>query len=164
VLLECTYIRDNKSFFTERDQCPRRSFDTELRPITPKVWCIELWFLCTALFLNKIYLPITFQVSSLNTFWVMLRTKFKNENEQRAITLKVWSFALWFFCTALLLNEIYLPMLMPCIVFKLCSGQKAMDASFYKSILYLYYKWKRLLKKTCCKQCGQVKFMGTMTK
>jgi len=40
---------------------------------------------------------------------VMRRTKFKNENEQRAITPKVWSFELWFFCTALLLNEIYLP-------------------------------------------------------
>jgi len=26
------------------------------------------------------------------------------------------------------------------------------------------YKWKRCLKKKCCKQCGQVKFMDTMTK
>ena len=26
------------------------------------------------------------------------------------------------------------------------------------------YKWRRCLKKKCCKQCGQVKFMGTMTK
>jgi len=26
------------------------------------------------------------------------------------------------------------------------------------------YKWKRCSKKKCCKQCGQVKFMGTMTK
>jgi len=51
-----------------------------------------------------------FQVSSLNTNWVMLWTKFKSDNEQRAITPKVWSFDLWFLCTALLLNEIYLPM------------------------------------------------------
>ena len=26
------------------------------------------------------------------------------------------------------------------------------------------YKWKRCSKKKCCKQCGQVKFMGTMSK
>jgi len=25
------------------------------------------------------------------------------------------------------------------------------------------YKWKRCSKKKCCKQCGKVKFMGTMT-
>ena len=25
------------------------------------------------------------------------------------------------------------------------------------------YKWKRCSKKKCCKQCGQVKLMGTMT-
>jgi len=64
--------------------------------------------LCTAL--NEISLPMKFQVSSLNTYWVMLQTKFKNENEQRAITPKVWCLELWFLCTALLLNEIYLPM------------------------------------------------------
>jgi len=62
------------------------------------------------LLLNDIYLPMKFQVSSLNTFRVMLRTKFKHENEQRAITPKVWSLALWFLCTAILLNEIYLHM------------------------------------------------------
>jgi len=28
----------------------------------------------------------------------------------------------------------------------------------------LEYKWKRCSKKKCCKQCGQVKLMGTMTK
>jgi len=66
--------------------------------------------LCTALQLNEIYLPIKFQFSSFNTFWVMLQIKFKNENEQRAITPKVRNFELWFLCTALLLNEIYLPM------------------------------------------------------
>jgi len=26
------------------------------------------------------------------------------------------------------------------------------------------YKWRRCSKKKCCKQCGQVKFMGNMTK
>jgi len=110
--------------------------ENEQRAISPKVRAIELWFLCTALLLNEIYLSMKFQVSSLNTYWVILRTKFKNENEvliinillwvmvlvhctspqwhhmpmKRTITLKVWCWELWFLCTALLLDEIYLPM------------------------------------------------------
>ena len=40
----------------------------------------------------------------------MFRTKFKNENEQRTVTPNVRSFGSCFLCTALLLNEIYLPM------------------------------------------------------
>jgi len=84
--------------------------ENEQRAITPKVWCWELWFLYTALLLNEIYLPMNFRVSSLNTFWVMLRAKFKNEYEQRAITPKVLCRELWFLCTVLLLNEIYLHM------------------------------------------------------
>jgi len=46
-------------------------------------------FLCTALFLNELNRPMKLQVSSLNTFKYMLRTKFKNENERREITPKV---------------------------------------------------------------------------
>jgi len=46
-----------------------------------------------------------FPVNALHRFKVMLRTKFKYENQQRAITPKVL-----FLSTALLLNEIYLPM------------------------------------------------------
>ena len=42
----------------------------------------------------------------------MLRTKFKNENEQRAITPKVLCLELWLLCTALLLNKIDLPMML----------------------------------------------------
>ena len=34
--------------------------------------------------------------------------------------------------------------------------------SFY-TVKYKY-KWRRCLKKKCCKQCRQVKFMGTMAK
>ena len=81
--------------------------ENKQKAITPKA-CLELWFLCIALLLNKFYLAMKFQVNSLNNYWVMLRTKLKNENEQRAITPKVWNFELWFLCTALLLNEIYL--------------------------------------------------------
>ena len=79
--------------------------ENEQRAITPKVWSFELWFLCTALLLNDIYLPMKFHVNALHSFKVMLRTKFKNENEQRDITPKVWCLELWFLCTALLLNE-----------------------------------------------------------
>jgi len=50
------------------------------------------------------------QVSSFNTFRVMLRTIFKNENEQRAITPKVLCQELRCLCTAPLLNEIYQPL------------------------------------------------------
>ena len=38
------------------------------RTITPTLFNIKLWFLCTALLLNKIYLPIKFQVYSTNSF------------------------------------------------------------------------------------------------
>ena len=130
--MELSIGSPNKSFVTAHDQCPRRSFDTELkecqsyspkqitlcrkfsgqnsrmkngqRAITLKAESFELWFLCTALLLNEIYLPMNFQVSSLISFLVMLRTKFKNENEQTAITPKAGSFKLWFLCTALLLH------------------------------------------------------------
>jgi len=64
--------------------------ENEQRAITPKAWSFELWFLCTALLHNKIYLPMKFHVNALHRFKVMLRTKFKYENQQRAITLKVW--------------------------------------------------------------------------
>ena len=69
----------------------------------------------------------------------MLRTKVKYENEQRPITLKVWNFELWLLCTALLLNEIYLPLkfhLMPGIVLKLCSGQKGQTDERTSQSLY----------------------------
>ena len=39
----------------------------------------------------------------------MLRTKIKYENKQRAITQKLSKQVLWFLCTALRLDEIYLP-------------------------------------------------------
>jgi len=50
-----------------------------------------------------------FHVNALTTLKVMLRTKFKNKNKQRAITPKVRCLELWFLCTALLINETYLP-------------------------------------------------------
>jgi len=107
---ECQRYSPKHTTLLQKILWSKFKYENQQRAFTPKVLCLELWFLCTALLLNKIYLPMKFQVSSLNTFWVMLLTKFKNENEQRAITQKVWSFGLWFLCNAHLLNEIYLPM------------------------------------------------------
>ena len=84
--------------------------ENQQRAITHKIWWAEFWFLCTALLLNKINPPMRFQGDTLYTFWVMLRTKIKYENQQRAITPKIWWAELWYLCTALLLNEIYPPM------------------------------------------------------
>jgi len=42
-----------------------------------------------ALLLNEIYLPVKFHVDALHSLKIMIRTKFKNENEQRAMTPKV---------------------------------------------------------------------------
>ena len=69
----------------------------------------ELWFLCTALPLNEIHPPTKFHNHSKYNFGDMHRTKFKYENQQRAITQKLSSQALRFMCTALPLDQIYPP-------------------------------------------------------
>ena len=59
----------------------------------------------------------------------MLRTKFKYENKQRAITEKLSKQELQFMCTALPLDEIYPPtqnfMTTASIVLEICSGQNS---------------------------------------
>jgi len=100
----CTVLLLNRSIYLKFHVNALHSFkvmlrtkfkiENEERAITPKVWCLEFWFLCTALFLNEIYLPMKFQDSSLNTYWVMLQTNFNKENEQRAKTIKICSFEL----------------------------------------------------------------------
>ena len=85
-------------------------YENQQRAITPKIWWAELWFLCNALLLNKINPHTRFQRDTWNTFWVMLQTKIKYENQQRAITPKIWWAELWYLCIALLFNEIYPPM------------------------------------------------------
>ena len=57
----------------------------------------------------EIYPPTKFHNHSWYSFGDMLRTKFKYENKQRAITQKLGKQELWFMCTALLLDEIYPP-------------------------------------------------------
>ena len=70
----------------------------------------ELWFMCTALPLDEIYPPTKFNNHSKYSSGDMLRTKFKYENKQRAITQKLSKQELRFMYTALRLDEIYPPM------------------------------------------------------
>ena len=59
------------------------------RAITQKLRKQELQFLCTALHLDEIYPSTKFHNHSWYSFGDMLRTKFKYENKQRAITQKL---------------------------------------------------------------------------
>ena len=69
----------------------------------------ELRFLCTALLLNAIYLPVqSFLLIPLKVLELCPRQSSNNKNKQRAITPKLGNAEL-FLCTALLHNEIYLP-------------------------------------------------------
>ena len=83
-------------------------YENKQRAIIKKKSKQELWFMCTALPLDKIYPLTKFRNHSKYSFGDMLQTKFKYENKQRAITLKLSKQALWFLCTALPLDEIYL--------------------------------------------------------
>ena len=80
------------------------------RAITPKGWCLELWFCARHFYSMRSICLWNFKLLAWIHFRVMLLTKFKNENEQREITPKVWSFELCFLCTALFLNKVYRPM------------------------------------------------------
>ena len=83
--------------------------ENKQRAITQKLSKRELWFLCTALPLDEIHPPTKFHNPSWYSFGDMLRTKFKYENKQRAITQKLSRQELWFLCTALPIDEIYPP-------------------------------------------------------
>ena len=79
------------------------------RAITKQLSRQELWFMYTALPLDDIYPPTKFHNHSKYSFGDMLRTIFKYENKQRAITQKISKQELQFLCTALPLDEIYPP-------------------------------------------------------
>ena len=64
-------------------------YENKQRAITLKLRKQELWFLCTALPLDEIYPSTKFHNHSQYSFGDMLRTKFKYENKQRAITQKL---------------------------------------------------------------------------
>ena len=65
--------------------------------------------MCTSLPLDEIYPPTKFHNHSKYNFGDMLRTKFKYEIKQRAVTQKLSMQELRFMCTALPLDEIYPP-------------------------------------------------------
>ena len=84
-------------------------YENKQRAITQILSKQELKFLCTALRLDEIYPPTKFHNNGENSFGDMLRTKFKYENKQRAITQILSKQELKFLCTALPLDEIYPP-------------------------------------------------------
>ena len=101
-------------------------YENKQKAITQKLRKQELWFLCTALPLDEIYPPTKFHNHKWYSFGDMLRTKFKYENKQKAITQKLSKRELWFMCTALPLDEIYPPpnfRTIASIVLEICSGQ-----------------------------------------
>ena len=59
------------------------------RAITKKTSMQELSFLCTAIPLNEIYLPMKFQVDISYSFRNIARTRKKNKKFQRAIIQKL---------------------------------------------------------------------------
>ena len=91
-------------------QLAKFKYENKHRAIIQKLSKQELRFMCTALPLDKIYPPTKIYNHSWYSFADMLRTKFKYENKQRAITQKLSKRELRFMCTALRLDEIYLPM------------------------------------------------------
>ena len=84
-------------------------YENKQRAITQKLSNQELWFMCTALPLDKIYPPTKFHNHSFYSLGDMLQTKFKYEKKkQRAITQRLSKQELRLMCTALPL-EIYPP-------------------------------------------------------
>ena len=84
-------------------------YENKQRAITQKQNKQALRFICTALPLEEIYPPTKFHNHSWYNFGDMLQTKFKYENKQRPITLKLSKQELRFMCTALPLDDIYPP-------------------------------------------------------
>ena len=84
-------------------------YENKQRAITKKTSKQQLRFMYTALPLDKIYTPTKFHNHSWYSFGDKLRTKFKYENKQRAVTQKLSKQELRFMCTALPLDEIYPP-------------------------------------------------------
>ena len=90
---------------------PQRKFKNEnkQRAIIQKLSKQELWFMCTAVPLDEIYPLTKFHNHIKYSFGDMHWTRFKYENQQRAITRKLSKQELQFMCTPLPLDEIYPP-------------------------------------------------------
>ena len=84
VLLHCTLPQWDLSAYEIQDSSwntfwvifwTKFKYENQLRASTPKVWCLELWFLCIALLLNEIYLPMKFHVDALYVLKLCSRQK-----------------------------------------------------------------------------------------
>ena len=84
-------------------------YENKQREITRKISKQELRFICTTPTLDEIYPPTNFHNHSKYSSGDMHRTKFKYENQQRAITQILSKQELWFLCTARFLDYIYPP-------------------------------------------------------
>ena len=84
-------------------------YKNKQRAITQKLTKQELRFMCSALPLDEIYPPTKFPNNSWYSFGDILRTIFKYENKQRAITENLRKQELSFMCIALPLDEIFPP-------------------------------------------------------
>ena len=115
----------------------RKMYEKFQRAIIQKLWKQKWWFLCTALFLNEIYLPMKFQVDTSYTFLNMARTRKKYEEFQRAIIQKLCHQELRFLCTALLLNEFYLP-----VKFQVDTSYRR-AWGFYSNLHRWFKKWQQ---------------------
>ena len=106
----------------------KHKYEKKQRAITKKLSKQELWFICTALPLDAIYLPTKFHNHSKYSFGDMDRTKFKYERKQRAITQKISKQELQFMCTALPLMKCIHPqnfITIASIVLEIRSGQNS---------------------------------------
>jgi RsiW-degrading membrane proteinase PrsW (M82 family) len=122
----------------------------EQRAIIWKLAKTELWFFCIALLhsMRSIYQQ-SFMLISLIVLELCSGQSSKRKNKQRAIIWKFVKTELWFFCNALLLNEIYLPqnfMLISLIVLELCPWQSSKCKNEQRAI------WK-LVKTELCFYC-----------
>ena len=82
-------------------------YENKQRATTQKLSKQGLRFMSNALPLDEIYPPTKFHNHSWYSFGDMLRTTFKYENKQRAITQKLSKQELRLMCTALPIDEIY---------------------------------------------------------
>ena len=64
----------SKAFLLLKLALGQKKFE-KYREITQELWSKELFFLCTAFLHYKTYPSVKFQVSSLNSFGIMLRTR-----------------------------------------------------------------------------------------
>jgi hypothetical protein len=91
--------------------CPgqNRKCTNEQRAITPKIGIRWLLFLFTSILRSEIIYVHSFKMIPVIVLKLNSRKILKCKNEQRAITSNLGKAELWFFCTAFLVNEIYIP-------------------------------------------------------